>query len=115
MVEVTTVGLFGVSDFVLSGFLRLVTNSRAFPSPSSLQNALTYANAMRAHPYAVAGHPGARHWQIFTQLCSAIDARGNLVPDAYLAALAMEHHLEFASSDTDFARFPALRWINPLA
>ena len=97
MVETTGAGAFGVSDIALSAFLRLVTNSRVFPSPSPLSNALAYANAMRDHPNAV-----------------AVNAAGS-VPDAYLAALAIEYDLELASSDSDFARFPGLRWTNPLA
>src|ERR1041385_791753 len=97
MVETTGAGAFGVSDIALSAFLRLVTNSRVFPSPSPLSNALAYANAMRDHPNAV-----------------AVNAAGS-VPDAYLAALAIEYDLELASSDSDFARFPGLRWTHPLA
>ncbi|MEK6375167.1 MAG: TA system VapC family ribonuclease toxin [Acidobacteriota bacterium] len=115
MLEVTATAAFGFSDVVLSGFLRIVTNSRIFPAPSPLTSALDYANGIRDHPNAIAINAGPRHWQIFTELCTAIQARGSLVPDAYLAALAIEHDLEFASTDADFERFDGLRWRNPLA
>jgi len=59
--------------------------------------------------------PGPRHWEIFDRLCRAVDARGNLVPDAYLAALAVESGSEWITGDRDFSRFPGLRWRHPLA
>ena len=57
--------------------------------------------------------PGPRHWDIFERLCRAADATGNLVPDAYLAALAVEHGAELISADRDFARFAGVRWRHP--
>jgi len=59
--------------------------------------------------------PGPRHWEIFDRVCRAGDARGNLVPDAYLAALAIESGSEWITVDRDFSRFPGLRWRHPLA
>jgi len=58
--------------------------------------------------------PGGRHWDIFTRLCRNVSARGNLVPDAYLAALAIESGSELITTDRDFSRFPSLRWRHPL-
>jgi hypothetical protein len=58
--------------------------------------------------------PAARHWDIFMRLCRETDARGNLVPDAWLAALAIEAGCEFITSDRDYARFQTLRWRHPL-
>lgn len=58
--------------------------------------------------------PGERHWEIFTRLCRSARARGNLVPDAYLAALAIESGTEWITTDRDYARFPGLRWRHPL-
>ena len=66
-------------------------------------------------PHCVTVHPGARHWRIFTRLCRESGATGNLVPDAFLAALALEHGCELVSNDADFARFRGLRWRHPLA
>ena len=59
--------------------------------------------------------PGGRHWEIFLRTCHDAEARGNLIPDAWLAALAIEHGCEFVTTDRDYARFPALRWRHPLA
>ena len=68
---------------------------------------------MPAHCVVV--RPGARHWSIFTRICRESGAIGNLVPDAYLAALAIEQGCELVSNDADFARFKGLRWRDPLA
>jgi len=58
--------------------------------------------------------PGKRHWAIFTRLCRDVEAKGNLVPDAYLAALAIESGCEWVTTDRDFARSSGLRWRHPL-
>jgi toxin-antitoxin system PIN domain toxin len=105
---------FGVADLVLSGFIRIVTNRKAFPSPSSIDDALLITEGIRAHPNCVAIQPGPRHWGIFVDLCRRANARGNLVPDAYLAALAIESGSEWTTTDHDYARFPGLRWRHPL-
>jgi len=105
---------FGYSDSVLSGFIRIVTHPRLFRTPSPLDAALTFTSEIRAQPHAVALAPGPRHWDIFVRLCRQVDARGNLVPDAFLAALAIESGSEFITTDHDFARFRGLRWRHPL-
>lgn len=104
---------FGVSDLVLSGFLRVVTHPRIFDPPSPLERALEFAEAFRAQPNCVRLSPDERHWQIFVRLCREVDARGNLVPDAYHAALAIESGSEWVTIDRDFSRFPGLRWRLP--
>jgi len=104
---------YAVSDHVLAGFLRVVTHPRVFHPPTPIEPALAFAQALRGRPNAVAVAPGPRHWDIFTRLCGAAKARGNLVPDAWLAALAIEHGCEFVTTDRDFARFPELRWSHP--
>jgi uncharacterized protein len=58
--------------------------------------------------------PGQRHWEIFTRLCREANAKGNLVPDAYLAALAIESGSEWMTTDRDYGRFPGLRWRDPV-
>ena len=105
---------FGVSELILSSFVRIVTNPRIFKVPTPLSEALTFANAVRELPNAVPVSPGERHWGIFTRLCEAVDARGNIVPDAYLAALAIESGAEWITADRGFGRFPGLRWSHPL-
>jgi toxin-antitoxin system PIN domain toxin len=104
---------YGVSDLVLSGFLRIVTNPRIFTPPENTNDAIAFAERVRDQPHAVSITPGLRHWAIFTSLCRAVGARGNLVPDAYLAALAIESGSEWITTDGDYARFPGLRWRRP--
>jgi toxin-antitoxin system PIN domain toxin len=101
---------YGVSDIVLSGFLRVATHPRVFYPPAPLEEALAFADVYRFSPGAVPIAPGPRHWSIFSRLCSAARAKGNLVPDAYLAALAIESSCEWITADRDFGRFPDLRW-----
>ena len=105
----------GVADAVLSSFIRLVTHPRIFRTPTPLDAALQFADSIREAPGSLTVAPGERHWNIFTSLCRQAGARGNLVPDAYLAALAIESGAELATADGDFARFPGLRWKHPLA
>ena len=104
---------FGISDLVLSGFLRIVTNPRLFTPASSTDDALSFAQRIRDRTNCVRVAPGPRHWDIFVGLCKTVRARGNLVPDAYLAALAIESGSEWITTDGDYARFPGLRWRRP--
>ena len=87
--------MYGMADIVLSGFLRIVTNPRAFDPPSAIEAALAFADKVRHAPNCVLTAPGARHWQIFSGLCRSVGVRGNRVPDAYLAALAIESGSEW--------------------
>ena len=103
-----------ISDAVLSGFLRIVTQHRVVRTPSTMAEGLEFADQIRSAPSAVPVAPGPRHWRIFSDLCRAANARGNLIPDAWLAALAIESGSECVSLDRDFARFPGLRWSHPL-
>lgn len=106
---------YGVSELVLSRFLRVVTHPRGMTTPAPMESALAFADELRQQPNAVHLSPGSRHWDVFARLCSEANATGNLVPDAYLAALAIEHGAELITTDRDFARFPGLRWRHPLA
>lgn len=99
----------GISELVLSSFLRIVTNHRVYREPTPPEEALEFCRAILDAPAAVAVRPGPRHWQLFTSLCRTVRARGNLVPDAYLAALAIEQGATFLTLDSGFARFPGLR------
>lgn len=105
---------YGLSDLVVSGFLRVVTHPRVFREPSPLDAALAFASEIRDRPGRVRVTPGARHWDIFTELVREVDARGNLIPDAFFAALAIESGCEWVTTDRDYARFPGLRWRHPL-
>jgi toxin-antitoxin system PIN domain toxin len=106
---------FGVPELVLSGFVRVVTHPRIFHEPDDVDDALAFAERLRALPHAVAVRPGERHWSIFARLCRITHATGNTVPDAYLAAMAIESGGELITADRGFARFPDLRWREPVA
>ena len=103
----------GISELVLSGVIRLITNHRVFRQPSSTVEALDACRALRSAPAAVALRPGPRHWEIFDSLCAGIGAKGNTVPDAYHAALAIENGATWITTDRGFARFEGLRWCLP--
>lgn len=104
----------GVSDHVLAGFLRVVTHPRVFDPPSPMPSALEFVEAVRSHPNSVRVEPGVRHWDVFTRLCRERSVKGNLIPDAWLAALAIESGCEWITTDRDYARFPGLRGRHPL-
>ena len=106
---------YGVSDLVLSGFLRVVTNPKVFRQPTPMETGLAFAQLLRTQPNCVPVDPGRRHWDIFTGLCRTAGVKGNLVPDAYLAALAIESGAEWVTTNRDFSRFPGLRWRHPLS
>ena len=81
--------------------------------PSPTRHALGFTEALRDHPHCVHVSPGERHWNIFVDLCRDAGVKGNLVPDAYLAALAMRSGSEWMTRDRDYSRFPGLRWRDP--
>lgn len=105
---------YGLSELVLSGFVRVVTHPKVFTQPSPLTDALEFTEQLRGRPNCVPVAPGRRHWEIFRQLCAEASAKGNLVPDAYLAAMAIEAGCEWVTTDRDFSRFKGLRWRHPL-
>ena len=98
----------------LLGFLRLITNPRIFERPRPLIEAWQQVNDWLDCDTVWIPGPTDKHRQILEPLLAATGGRSNLVPDAHLAALAIEHGLILCSTDGDFARFPALRWENPL-
>ena len=104
---------YGVSDLVLSGFLRIVTHPKIFQQPTPLKSALAFATELRERANCVIVAPGPRHWEIFNRLCSEASVKGNLVADAYLAALAIESGSEWITTDAD-SRFRGLKWRHPL-
>ena len=112
--EINSDQAFGMSEIVLSGFLRIVTHPRVFDPPSEISVALAFVNQIRQRPNCVLIGPSSRHWGIFTRLCTEAGVKGNLVPDAYLAALAIDSGSEWITTDRDFSRFPGLSWRHPL-
>lgn len=100
---------------VLTAFIRIGTNPRVFENPLSLEQALAIVQSWLEQPCVRIVRPTDRHWEVFQEMLTGGKAVANLVTDAHLAALAMEHGCELISSDADFARFPKLKWRNPLA
>jgi toxin-antitoxin system PIN domain toxin len=97
----------------LLAFVRLVSDPRLFPKPTPLLDAWSVVETLLAAPPTWIPLPTDRHFDVLGALLPAV-SRSSLLPDAHLAALAIEHGLALASADGDFARFAALRWINPL-
>jgi toxin-antitoxin system PIN domain toxin len=108
----TRVGLPWVS---LMAFLRLVTNPRVFERPEPMTDAWRQVRAWLTCEAAWIPQPTDRHVDFLDTLLALPGVHANLVPDAHLAALALEHGLTLCSTDGDFARFPSLRYLNPLA
>jgi hypothetical protein len=99
---------FALSELVMQGFIRLVTNPRVFDPPAPVSEVFAFLEDLLERPNCFPSHAGAQHWSLFRQLCEEKDVRDNL---AVHAALAIESGCEWVSADTDFARFaPALRW-----
>jgi toxin-antitoxin system PIN domain toxin len=104
---------FGIAPQVLATVVRLVTHPRVFARPTGLEETLRFCQTLLDQPNCHVVEPGPRHWEIFTSLCVTAGAAGNLVPDAWLAALAIESGCEWITFDRDFARFDGLRWSTP--
>lgn len=103
----------GIPWTVALAFLRIGTNPRAFPRALSSAEATAFLDGWLVRKNVVFLSPGNGHWRILSELTSAVGAKGNLIMDTYLAALAIENGAELCSADTDFSRFPRLRWTDP--
>ena len=91
---------------MLIGLVRILTHPRVFRPPDTHAQAFAFVRSLVGHPNALLLNPGRDHLGLFEDLCGRADARGDLVTDAYLAALAMETGAELVSADRDFSRFP---------
>lgn len=100
---------------VMSAFIRIGTNPRVFEHPLSIEQAIGRVQSWLDQPCTRIIRPTENHWFIFRQLLTESNAVANLVTDARLAALAVEHGCELASTDADFSRFSGLKWKNPIA
>jgi uncharacterized protein len=100
---------------VLIAFLRVSTRPGLFLHPLSVEEALDSVASWLDQPAATIIHPGPRHLQLVRDFLLPMGTGGNLTSDAHLAALAVEHGAEICSADSDFARFPGLKWRNPLS
>lgn len=106
---------FAFAWAVLLAFIRLSTNPRIFEQPLEPGEAFELVEGWLAQPCATIVHPTDRHATLLRELLEPLGTAGNLTSDAHLAALAIEHGAELCSSDSDFSRFPGLRWLDPLA
>lgn len=104
---------FGMSPQVMAAVIRVTTHPRVFKQPSALDEVLGFADVLLNHPSAVMIQPGDTHWSVFTRLCRQAAAAGNLVPDAWFAALAIESGCEWITLDRDYSRFEGLKWRTP--
>ncbi|MCX6634728.1 MAG: type II toxin-antitoxin system VapC family toxin [Acidobacteria bacterium] len=104
---------YGMSPQALASLVRISTHRRIYARPSRLEGALAFCDALTGQPNCQIVQPGSRHWTIFADLCRQARANGNLVQDAWFAALAIEHGCEWITTDRDFARFEGLRWRAP--
>ncbi|MCY7340761.1 MAG: type II toxin-antitoxin system VapC family toxin [Pseudonocardia sp.] len=100
---------FTVPATVWASFLRIATNQRIFPVPTPRAAAFAFVDSTSAQPHHLPTGPGPRHLTLLRTMCDEADALGDLVPDAVLAALAVEHHCTVATLDRDFARFRSCR------
>ena len=105
----------GVPWMVSLGFVRLMTHRAVLVTPLPPPEAMDHVRSWLERSNVEVLEPGPRHLQILDSVLRELGAAGNLTTDAHLAALAIEHQCELHSNDSDFARFPGLRWRNPLA
>jgi uncharacterized protein len=101
---------YGMVPQVLAAVIRVATHPKIFVNPSRLVDATSFASVLLAQPHCQIIQPGPRHWDIFLDLCRQTKVAGNLVQDAWLAALAIESGCEWITTDRDFGRFEGLRW-----
>jgi len=101
---------YGMSPQVLASVIRIATHPRIYVRPDRLADVVAFASTLLEQPHCQIIQPGPQHWEIFTALCRRANAIGNLVQDAWLAALAIESGCEWITTDRDFARFDGLRW-----
>lgn len=104
---------FGMSTQTLASVIRISTHAGIYVNPSKLDEAVRFCDAIIAAPNCTVVVPGPRHWTIFTDLCRHAGVTGNLVQDAWFAALAIESGCEWITTDRDYAIFPRLRWREP--
>jgi toxin-antitoxin system PIN domain toxin len=104
---------FGLAPHILSAVVRVCTHPRIFAVPNDSAEVFEFTNALMSQPNATLVQPGDRHWSLFQQICQDSHATGNLVPDAWNAALAIESGCEWITTDRDYTRFKGLKWRTP--
>jgi hypothetical protein len=111
--ELSGGGIVGFPWLAVVAFVRLSTHPAVFPSPLSFEDAMGTVHRWLQQPSSVIVEPGPRHADLLTSLLGALGTAGNLVNDAHVAAIAIEHRGEVVSFDNDFSRFEGVRWRTP--
>ncbi len=112
--QLSSADLVALPWMTILGFLRITTNSRIFDQPFSIQESMDHVESWIDRKSVKILHPTERHWDVLQQLLAKTNGVANHVPDAHLAALAIEHGALLCSTDQDFARYAELSWVNPL-
>ena len=105
----------GLTSSTLAGFVRIVTHRRVFGDPAGIDEALSFVSTLRASPNSSEIEAGATYPDLFDGLCRSLSLHGDEIPDAHLAAIAIEHDAVLATHDRGFSRFSGLRTLDPLA
>jgi toxin-antitoxin system PIN domain toxin len=104
---------YGIAPQVLASVVRICTHPRIYARPAKLRETFDFCRLLLEQPNANVVSPGERHWEIFERLCVESRATGNLVQDAWFAALAIESGCEWVTTDRDYSRFTGLRIRRP--
>lgn len=104
---------YAMSPQVLGSVVRIATHPKVFREPSAIEEVLRFAETLLGQSRCVVVQPGEAHWGIFTRLCREAGTRGNLVPDAWFAAMAIEAGCEWVTLDRDYSLFKGLKWRHP--
>jgi toxin-antitoxin system PIN domain toxin len=112
--QLSGVETFAFAWAVVLAFVRLATNPRVFAAPLTAEEAVDLVDEWLDAPNTTVVHPTDRHSALLRELLGSLGTAANLTSDAHLAALSIEHGAELCSGDSDFARFPRVRWLNPL-
>ena len=106
-------GRYAMSPLALNAVVRITSNARAFKTPNELGEIFRFCDFLLGRPNCQIVEPGARHWELFKNLCMATKTTGPRVTDAWFAALAIEWGCEWITFERDYARFPGLKWRTP--
>jgi toxin-antitoxin system PIN domain toxin len=112
--QLSSAVLVGLPWATIMGFVRISTDPRAYAEPYRVEEAAAIVDGLLERSNVAALSPGSEHWRIFRELLARAQVQSRQVSDAHLAATAMEYEATLCTTDRDFARFPGLKWKNPL-
>lgn len=111
---VSSTETIGIATAVAIGYVRLTTAARVMTAPLDVATSVGVVQGWYRRPNVTAPEPTARHYDLVAELLAPVGTAGNLVSDAHLAALSIEHGADLCSFDRDFGRFSGVRWVEPL-